>query len=237
MKIYSVLFGNDSRFIRMAAALEKSGKKNSPRTPIQILEPEYPVDQIMQMRNNGHRGTWIDNAHKTKYHKDIIDQSEDGQLLCLMDCDMLIVGDFFPITHFAHFDLAYTVRESDKGRINSGVIFVRVSEKIRTFYHLWYQNVLDLLASRTLFDRWTKKYGGINQCGLGMLLESNKHYLEFMELPCSIWNLCYDQWQFYNPAVKAIHYHGVLRHLATKGCKPSTPDSYKKLAEIWRKYD
>lgn len=238
MQIKTVLFGDNDGFARLAKALKKSAEKNSPRTPLEIIKPEYPVEQIIQLRTSSHRSTWIDNAHKTKYHKDIVDQAEDGKLLCLIDSDMLITGDFFPITYLDHFDFAYTIRNCSKGPINSGVIFVRVSEKARYFYHKWYENVLDLLASRTLFDRWSKRFGGINQCGLGMLLESNEHYLKTMELPCSIWNLGYDQWPHFGPAVKAVHYHGTLRRMVlAKGIKKSMPESYSKLVKLWREYD
>lgn len=237
MQIKTVLFGESESFARMARALQRSVEKNSPRTPFEIVRPEYPVQQILQLRNNHHRTTFIDNAHKTKYHKDIVDQAEDGQLICLVDSDILITGDFHPVTYLNHFDFAYTIRKSKKGPINSGVTFVRVSEKTRAFYHTWYENVLDLLARRSLFDGWAKKYGGINQCGLGMMLEENKHFLQLMELPCSVWNLCFDQWHLFGPSVKAVHYHGAMRKFALTSPKKNLPDTYSKLAKLWKQYD
>jgi hypothetical protein len=152
----------------------------------------------------------------------------------MMDVDLLVLQDLSPIENL-DFDLAYTTRKKRTAPVNSGVVFVRVSERTKVWYEKWYENVLNLLESRTLFSQWRRRYGGINQCGLGMLLESS-HDLKLLSLPCQVWNLCYDEHNKIQSGTKIVHIHGGLRMCLFHNRRP-IPHPYRQLVKLWRGYE
>ena len=235
MRIESILFGETKAYQRMAQVLERSCKENSPNTPITIRRIESADEELFHMGKKKVR-TYIDNARKTKHHRNIVLEAKDGELIGLLDCDMMVLKDLSPVEHY-NFDFAFTPRPQGSHRlINSGAVFVRVSDKTRDWYIRWYENVEKLFRDDKLFVKWSKLFGGVNQSSLGMLL-TEPHDLQLEELTCLEWNLIYDHWKKFNPMVtRIVHIQGVLKE-ACVGKGRATQPEVRRLVPIWRSFE
>lgn len=227
MKIHSVYFGEDDLFQKMGDVLKFSAQKNSPNTPFILhrfenFKQEWTSVQVMNTSENDKKNTL-----KTKYHNDIVQETENGEFICLMDLDMAILGDLSEAE--GDYDLGVTVRKQ-KTRINSGVIFVRVSDKTKQWYQRWYNTVNMLLADPNLLRKKKKIYSAINQSGLGVLLE-NPHDVVVKEFEGAIWNCTPVDYRTCGPQTKVIH---LLNYAsALKEFRKSKSSRGAKVAKAW----
>jgi hypothetical protein len=146
--------------------------------------------------------------------------------------DVIVTGDMRDVEQEGEFDLAVTVRSG--GRINSGVVFVLVSEKTKEWYRRWYELVLVLLDDPKQLRQLKSKYAGINQSALEtMLLEP--HDLVVKKLPCNIWNctpICYPQ---FNEQTKVVHLLEQARRVFSRRGVASGPT--RKVISIWNELE
>ena len=231
VRLCSICFGE---YERLARVLLRSTKQNSPNVS---LEVEYfnSIDKDILIQTKGLQQVYRENVFKTKIHCQIVNESSDGELLCLIDCDTMVLNDLSPIQNY-DFDLAYTIRPLNVTfPFNSGVVFVRVSKETKEWYQQWYKNTLTLSTNPVLFSKLRRKYGRINQCGLGMLLEQ-PHELKLQKLQCSIWNSIPDTWDEFNTHTKIVHILGQLRQAALYGRGTILPKA-KNILKIWKSFD
>jgi hypothetical protein len=155
----------------MARVLAHSCKVNSPETPLVIHEVREPDDDIVQIGRKHERQEWfIANTRKTRHLTQLVRDARDGELLCLLDVDTMVIRDLTPILEPPTFDLGLTGGRENRYMLNTGVVFVRVSEATRALCAAWELRAIEMLADKTLHDKWRPKWGGINQSSLASLI-------------------------------------------------------------------
>lgn len=242
MRLETVLFASESfeRYERMVRVLELSAAENSPATPLTIHRIDSQDEELRVLARTNCKRLWIDNARKARHHQRIIRDAADGDVLCLIDADTMILGDLSEIGSL-DFDLAYTVRPpGSKWKLNTGVYFVRVSDRVRRFCYLWLMNVEKMLADVKFHEHWRKqkRYGGIHQAAFGCQLEALDEadpLIHALPLPCETWNCvsrCWDSAE----SPKIVHIMGQLRQWCFDKPKPRG-ERERQLVARWREYD
>ncbi len=243
MRLESIVFSSGNRrYERLASVLRKSAAINSPDTPLTIHEITEPDEDVIHQARENCEQTFIANARKTKHHVRIISEATDGELLCMIDADTMVMSDLSEISG-VDFDLAYTVRSIPQNplhpwKINTGVYFVRASAAIRAFAERWYATALEMLADKSLHHYWCneKYYGGLNQAALGYQIEMQyDKRLRLLELPCPTWNSVNGNWK--QPCeAKIVHIMASLRDWCLGGTVRKNIHE-QQLVEQWMRYD
>lgn len=229
LELRSVVFGGDD-YVRMADVLRKSVELNSPHTPITlhyVHKPLIPRAKRLDFHN-------ASNVTKTLYHTELVHLAKDGQLLGLLDCDTLVLGDLSEI-ETKEFDIAFTFR-NDRSPINTGVVFLRVSDKVRDFYWEWLAEVQRLAFNHKKLLKLNEIYRGVNQSALNEILRERDFGLKILELPCEIYNSVSCTWRYFSKNTKILHVLGRLRHAALRGAMFMDP-CIMRLANLWRQYE
>lgn len=240
MRLESVLFTNSNlpnRYERMARVLALTAAENSPATPLNINRVYDKDEDVVSCARPGCRLSYINNGRKAKHHWRLIMEAREGDLLGMLDCDTMVLGDLSEVAKMP-FDIAYTVRPpGDIWRLNTGVYFVRISDATRGFVGLWYAKVLEMLGNEMLHKEWSrgKKYGGTHQAALGCVLEAHGEYVKTVELPCETWNLTASIVERAE-SPKVVHVMGQFREFCF-GRVPAKLPMAKALAEVWKEYD
>lgn len=226
-------------YARMARGLVRSAAENSPRTPLEMVSADGDYERMGSVGGPGphdpKRPGLIVNTRKMELWDDAVQAAKSGEVLGLLDCDLLVVGDLSEIA-LTRFDFAYTARPSGATfPFNSGVTFLRVSARTRRFFARWRAENIRLLGDRGAHEPLRRKYGGINQAALGYMLENPVRGVKVVALPCEIWNCEDSTWDRFSGLTKVLHIKSGLRQ-ACFGQKMLTP-TLRPLVEIWRKYD
>jgi hypothetical protein len=159
----------------------------------------------------------------------------DGTPVLLMDADTMIVRPLDDIWDRA-FDVAYTVKpESERFPFNSGVVFLRVSPRVRAFVQAWRDENRYMLAHPVHHQEWRKRYGGINQAALGQMFTTGVTAgLDVLAIPCQEWNCEDSSWAAFDPEVtRIVHLKGALRQ-AVLGVDLRPSDPLRMLRDRWR---
>lgn len=235
MRLESFLFGDKLAYQRMADVLSYTAEKYC-FVPLSIHRVDTEMDPFRTFHRR-HQYFLIDNAIKTRLHCETIQQAQDGELIGLLDSDLMILHDVSEIeTHMDNMDFAYTVRPGN-WPFNSGVVFVKVSDKTRRWYKIWLENVQLLMCNTVLRKRYETRYGRINQSGLGMMLETD-HDLNILQLPCHTWNCVPQTYSDFDPTTtKIVHILGKLRELCTMGRKMGGTPSIRELTKVWSNFE
>lgn len=238
MQLHTVLFDVPRRkgfYRRMAKVLAFTAELHSPSTPL-IVHEVNSGDEDIHATGKFRKACYIDNGRKTKHHCDIVQEAPDGELIGLLDADMMVLGDLSEVEQL-DFDLAYTVRpDGSRYAFNSGTVFVRTSERMRDFYKLWYEKALQFLSCEKLHAEWRPLYGGINQCALAWMLDNHAEGLKTQKLPCEIWNCENESWQYFSEETKVVHLVGDLRRRLMR-LERSKTATIEQLAKMWSGYD
>jgi hypothetical protein len=141
---------------------------------------------------------WIDRALETS----------DGDEVLLIDGDCAIIKPLNPIW-CQRFDIAYTVRPHGLP-LNGGVVFLRMSRRVRGFLKSWWAKNLEFLNNADTHAPWRAKYAGINQSSFGFIIERVNHGCHLIKLPCEEWNACAPS--LFDPRrTRVIHIKSALR--------------------------
>jgi hypothetical protein len=233
-RLVSAWFGSKC-FARMAAVLEYSATRHCADWSIEVRQVEPERFAASEWAKPGH--VW--NTQKMAAWARAVEESEDGDRLLLIDADTFVTNELHSVWD-ADFDLAYTTKDS-RFPFNSGVVFLRVNERTRTFVRRWWQENLRLLGNSTEHRKWHRIYGGINQASLGAILSSaaGTGELTLHRLPCREWNCEDSAWRDFDPLVtRIVHVKGRLRRMIW----PSRTLSYRRrehtrgvhrLANLW----
>lgn len=178
------------------------------------------------------------NTQKLESWLDIVEAAPDGQQLLLIDADTAILRPLDDVWG-EDFDLAYTTKRKARFPFNGGVVFVRVSPAIRTFFAQWWQENVFMLGHATHHQPFRKRYGGLNQAAFGALLERRAAaQLKLLELPCAEWNCEDASWSAFDPErtrilhIKTALTGGDLRR--TLFARWPAPPHIQQLATLWK---
>lgn len=205
-RLESCYFGTDAVWARMAAVLEMTAAEHCPgwQVSVQRVEPTPLVSALgvpSHARNTEKMAEW---------HR-IVMASADGDRVLLLDADTFIVRSLDDVWDLP-FDLAYTTKPS-RFPFNSGVVFLRISDRVKGFVDDWHAENQRMLQDRNYHQPWRTKYGGINQAALGAILNRNGlHGLHVLTLPCREWNCEDSSWWTTTPAdARIVHVKSALR--------------------------
>jgi hypothetical protein len=238
MRLETVVFPTSKlyRYRRMADVLKLSCAENYPDGRLSIHLVDCADKELFAMARRKCERRFIENARKMKYHAQIIRAAADGELLCMLDCDMMVLRPLEPMPS-DDFDLAYTPRPAGSNfRINTGVYWVRVSNALKSFVDAWEHAVQEMLKDEALHHEWRvqHRYGGIHQAAFGYMLQRASG-LEIAELPCAEWNCVDGLWALAtNP--RLVHIMGQLRDCCFRHLRPGSP-AMARMVEKWRSYD
>jgi hypothetical protein len=219
-------FGDSEKFHILHKAFKKSVLKNTKAELISYHLCEPP------MKYNRTR-SFVSNSIKLKKWVEELRLCDDGDNIALMDCDMLILNDFFDVFD-ENFDIGYTKRTNSKWPLNGGVIFVKKSNWTLMFMNTWLKVNNMMLEDIEFHKKWQEKYAGINQASFGYMLEGNMIY-NLKPFPCKIYNACGEDLPGFDENVtKILHIKGKLRQTIFKEIE-AEPESIRP-ASIWNMY-
>jgi hypothetical protein len=227
--LVSFVFGG-APYDRLARVLRSTAARNCAGWTIRI-EPIAPAPLTSALGIASH----VHNTQKMAAWCSTVEAATDGASLLLIDADTIITRPLDDLWT-QPFDFAYTTKPS-RFPFNSGVVAVRVSAAIRTFFRRWRDENHAMLADRVHHQAWRQKYGGINQAALGRALESGwARDLRVCELPCREWNCEDSAWRDFDPALtRIVHVKSALR-AAVLGHGPVLA-SFKPLVQLWRQLE
>lgn len=235
MRIATALFTNEEseNYERFVPVLARTAAIHCPGAEFRVHRSEG-VDEQVKKTGKDRKWVFVRNAEKTRIHNEIVHAADDGECLCLIDADTMILRDLSPVW-LQPFDLAYTVKPPEAEYcVNSGVVFVRVSPITKAFYAAWYETVLRMLTDEPLHRQWKKRWGGINQAALGWML-SNSCGLRTAELPCEVWNCCKEGWGDAIGRARVVHLLEPLKKACVKNA--GTNGAIGELAKLWQEHE
>lgn len=246
MRLESVLF-SDSPLLykRMARVLELSVQENSPSTPLTMHYQDDLKDDrdiIAKGRQRRQLANYIQNARKTKHHSDLVQAARDGDTICFLDSDMLVLGDLSPLSEIAQeHDICITYHSRPtKFAFNSGLVVVRVSPATRELYQQWVETALRFMMTPNEHNKYRPRYGGINQCSLQHLISGEFSRLSIGKLETKIWNACGADHPFsiFEDRARVIHLLAALRTVIGRmPPKFHAKHPLKDIALLWHKYN
>ncbi len=227
--VYFGTGGAGDQYGRLARVLEYTATLHCPDWRIQIDRATVP-HYNSSLGVNSH----VTNSQKLEWWRGVVRGAEDGDRILLMDSDMAIVRPLDPVWDLS-FDLAYTMRETGRLPLNGGVVFLRVSPRVRAFVDRWFEINQKFLADAAAHRPWRTKYAGINQASFGYMLEREAHGCELTRITCREWNCENTTWAFYDPTItRIVHLKSGLRR-ALFGAVPRS--EHKTLIAAWHKLE
>lgn len=217
-------------YTRLADVLEASAAVHCPtwQRDIERVPPPSRVNMSEAFDANVHKMTrWCAR----------LETADDGDAIVFMDADTVIVQPLDPIWS-EPFDLAYTVKPGARYPFNTGVVAVRVSDRVRTFFRAWHDECRRMqpntAEAKAHHRTWRRRYGGIHQAALGCVFAAGAaDGLQLATLPCRVWN-CEDlHWTTFDPAeTRILHVKSGLRR-AVLGFSP-VPHRLRPAVAYWR---
>lgn len=199
------------------------------------LERKVPHEGIAHLGR--YRGTGlVSNAQKAHFNTQTVQEAGEGELLLLLDCDMMATGSLLSLQKM-DFDLAVTERMPGAPYpVNTGFLAYRVSPQVRAWQQAWLDITLKMLSDRPFHRPWHSRWGGIHQAAFGWLLENPPCQLNILHLPCSEWNSTDDTWELFDENTKLVHLMAALRAAAVGHLSIISP-KVRLLAEKWKAYE
>ena len=176
----------------------------------------------------------VHNTQKMEHWRQVVAGAPDGARVLVMDADTVIMRPLDDVWE-QDFDIAYTTKPQEKFPFNSGVIFLRVSDRTRAFVDEWRAENRRMLGDAKHHQVWRKQYGGINQAALGyMLSKGERAGVRLLKLPCREWNCEDSSWARFDPATtRIVHVKSGLRRAIFFGV-PSPSPGVTALVKTWR---
>lgn len=203
--------------------------------------PQVPVDILLPgalTQTLGRKPGLANNLQKMLAWRQYLHSQPDQARLLLTDCDLLVRKDISDVwALYPDFDIAYT--ETGRARIpfSTGVMYIRNSLQVRTFFDQWTDVCLQMIHDEAFHNYWrhTKNYYGISQAALGYLMESHELSLRFQPISAKVYNCISRDLAAITDKTRVLHIHGAIQKkvLASKGNPRSR---YKKARDIWQQY-
>ena len=248
----TTLFGND--YVKFLYAQIGSIKRNSPESDHYIIYNSIENEYLNPLTN--------DNKIKLiEINKIIVDKKQDLQKVIsskvhfwktaleflpdkeviMLDVDTLINFNFSKNSNF-NFDLGFTYKK-DRIPINTGVMYLINSPKIRLFFAKWVEMTDQIINNPNLLSISKSidyPYGGADQMSFQKIIKydtdndsfsSKLNGLKLVKLECEIYNQTNSV--PYDKSVKIYHYKGGWHNVIIKGYsfnkKRTLKDSYSLL--------
>lgn len=237
MELHSLLFEQGNDYERMANVLHRSVLAHSPNTPLTIHIKKINSDIRTKGRNRD--STFVDNATKSLYFSDLVQKFNNGQVVGLLDCDTMVINPLESIEK-EKFDIAVTWRPpKSKLVFNSGVVFARISKRVKDFYREWAAVALEMLEDRSFFEKWRGPFGGINQTSFGFMMEQKEwKKVKILKLPCEEWNCENCTWHLFDKKkTRIVHLLGSLRHLVLRHEFRGVTLEKQTISRMWHNFD
>jgi len=223
-RLVSCYFGVSSDWDRLARVLEVGARKHCAGWDIDIrrIPAPAPTHSLSAGKNA--------NTHKLDWWVDQVEAAEDGTRLLLIDSDTMIVGPLDDAWS-DDFDFAYTVKDG-RFPLNAGVVFLRVSSRVKTFMRLWRSENRWMFRDSAYHQPWYRRFGGLNQSALGKMLTegaADDLGVKLATLPCATWNCENETWDAFGPGTRIVHMKSGLRLAAL-----ATGDGSNKLMPLVR---
>lgn len=199
------------QYDRMAKALWSSAEAHGVN-----LKINYIPGADAELQGKLH-GTYYQNCRKTKHHYELVRQHDTGDIVVLLDADMLVLKPLLPDLEklMVNKDLAITYRPpSHKFVFNSGFIATRVSPMTRLLHCAWAQQAAAMIQDPRLYRKYASRYGGVNQSALGSLIDvpnSDWAHIRIAELTTLEWNATVLEHPHALKASRIVHLLGNLR--------------------------
>lgn len=218
---------NGREWYRMATVLAHTARQHCPEWDV-IVEAITPKEMYSSLGVPGH----VANTQKMAYWHAHVMAAADGDRLLLIDADTFITNPLDAIWDRA-FDVAYTVKpRAGSYPFNGGVVFLRISDRVKAFVTAWRRRQEELLTAKTHRERWLRTYGGVGQAGLGYTIEDFRERVSVVGIPCREWNCEESGWPHFDPAVtKIVHVKGQLRLRILRRYVGDA--DVERLAKIW----
>lgn len=228
-RIEACYFNNEAgEWGRMARVLDFTARRHCPGWERRI-GPIWPTDISTPTGVRAHRV----NTQKLIEWNARVQAAADGDRVLLIDADTMIVNPISDIWD-RPFDLAYTSKRGARFPLNGGVVFLRISARVKAFVSAWLAENLTMLEQPAAFIPWRRTHGGVNQSSLGSVLASRRADLAVIELPCREWNCEDSAWATFDPAVtRVVHVKSALRRAAID--KWPADAEIQPLATLWRR--
>ena len=221
MNLYACYFsfpGGDNRWQRMAAVLRNTAAAHGLTETVEELDPPQLTRGASFCANHAKLKVWCDRVQ------------EATEPLILTDTDIIIQADPSPaFEQVRHVGVTYRDQGGYSMPLNAGVVFVRPTDHTKAFFRAWVEADRMMWENGRLLQQWCKKYAGLNQSSLGMLVETGKWDID--RLPCSTWNLV-EPWEEIDKA-RIIHIKGAaMAHIFNPGSKAlGTINTLQKIFE------
>lgn len=227
---------NPEVFRRLARVLEWTAQQHCCGWAVDVCE--VPAAPLSAPLTEAARLAYEHNAQKLDEWARVVETAADGECLALVDADTIILRPLDPVWGLA-FDIALTARaRGARLPINSGVVFVRVSEATRAFFRHWRDETRRMLATPAHHAPWHRKYGGITQAALGFIRETrNTDGLLVRELSCQEWNCDETAWPMCTAFTRIVHIKSGLRGLIFGQPGPALRSPIRELAGMWRRLE
>jgi hypothetical protein len=210
IRFYTQVFSDAGvQYSRMAKVLQRSAKAHGVDVTI-----NYISDSDTELRGSLH-GTYYQNCRKTKHHAELIDRQDTGDIVALLDADMLVLKPLLPDLEelMAGRDLAITYRPPHhRFLLNSGMVATRVNPLTRQLHWNWAKRAAKMMQEPKLYRQYASRYGGINQSALGSLLEEEEwNCLKLLGLTTLEWNATVLEHSQSLEKSRIVHLLGALR--------------------------
>lgn len=162
---------------------------------------------------------------------------EQGEKICIMDVDTIVTSDI-AACYKEDFDIGITDDISRKTPLNSGVILLRFSEKIKTFSSTWVKKTFEIFKdSEKMKTSLQRPYSGTDQMSLWEIIgystslpavfRANIDSIPFTvkKFECKQINHIYDGEVSKDALI--LHYKGIWNDFLIKGIIPS-PSNFQK---------
>jgi len=244
MRCVSAIFGNDPVMHRLANVHEHTMQLNS-NVEFNLHAHHDIPPGLSNLNKRKYKFNYTENVWKTVIHRTAVNDAKDGELLCFMDCDTMVLGDLRPLQELSrNVDLLLTTWP--EGRPNTGVYLVKVSNTMRRWMQLWCGMTLHFLENPVEHKPYRWHYGGINQAALGWMTERRGSQgipgITIGTADSSIWNLTPENIGGYSDKTKVVHLTAWLR----EACLDKLPidqlelrnrRTVQSIKTLWRDHD
>lgn len=219
--------GTDGRWPRMAGVFAHTARLHCPEWQLTLSRIEPPRRKFNESENH------LSNTVKLEHWCDMVKACDDGDEVLLIDADTFIRRPLDEVWA-QPFDIAYTVRPAGfPNPFNCGVVFLRVSPKVRHFMHWWLFVNNEMRSNRQLADQY-RKYVGLNQRALAYLLKERSGDIgHLLPLSCVEWNCEDSTWPAFHPEItRIVHAKSQLQSVVFGRNVPAKPQ-LKAIAREW----
>jgi hypothetical protein len=237
VKIATCIYNLDAKLIEMLKIFVWSAGINTSAEVIEVYHDGLSQEDQDQIKNKVPIVRFIPisteldfdielSSQKMNLWNQIVNRTEDGQTLVLMDCDMLICRDLKKVFR-KDFNLAFTVKNDSSTLfpLNTGIVFLKMKSSTRSIMDRWYKETCRILGNNDLLEYAVALFGGADQCSLAKILNRRYNFLEpitignfrFLGLPASEFNVHKD-WSKVVDA-RVVHYKGTWSDVLVNDAK------------------